>query len=96
MASGREDAVDVSHRSSGVVGKRRALARQLLIYSYTYTSAVCCCEAVLLSRHVFLDSPNTLSTWVRSRRSLGVERAARAEVARADGRLWGGSMLALL
>ena len=40
-ASGREDAVDVSHRSSGgVVGERRALAGQLvIIYSCMYTTA---------------------------------------------------------
>ena len=46
--------------------------------------------------HASLDLPSTLGIWVRSRRSLGVKRAARAEAARADGRCWGGSMLTLL
>ena len=62
------------------------------LYSPMYTAAFCCCEAA----HDSLDSPSTLGIWVRSRRSLGVERAARAEAARADGRCWGGSMLTLL
>ena len=43
----------------------------------------------MLSRHDSRDSPSTLGIWVRSRRSPGVERAARAEAARADGRCWG-------
>ena len=41
------------------MGERRALAGQLVIYSLSIT-AVCCCEAVLLSRHDSLDSPSTL------------------------------------
>ena len=99
MASGREDAVDVSHRSSGgVVGERRALAGQLVMYSFLYIPLrfVAVRLGVLLSRHDSLDSPSTLGIWVRSRRSLGVERAAHAEAARADGRCWGSSMLTLL
>ena len=63
---------------------------------HIYSTAVCCCEAVLLSRHDSLDSPSTLGIWLRSGRTLGVERAARAEAARADGRCWGGSTLPLL
>ena len=74
----------------------RWAARYILLYTSKYTTAFCCCEAVLLSRHDSLDSPSTLGIWVRSRRSLGVERAAREEAARADGRCWGGSMLSLL
>ena len=49
----------------------------------------------MLSRHDSLDSPSTFGIWVRSRRSLDVERAARAEAARADGRCWSGSILTL-
>ena len=40
--------MDVSNRSSEarVVGERRARAGQLVIYSYLYTTVVCCFEAL--------------------------------------------------
>ena len=62
------------------MGERRALAGQLVtIYSYIYTTAVCCCEAVLLSRHDSLDSPSTLGIWVRLRRSRLWSKELRAQ-----------------
>ena len=52
------------------------------LYTPIYTTAVCCCEAVLLSRHDSLDSPSTLGIWVRSRRLLSSKelRAQRRHV----------------
>ena len=71
------------------MGERRALAGQLVIQSYIpgiYVSPrfvavrLCVVKPTRFSR--LAENARHL---VRSRRSLGVERAARAEAARADG-----------
>ena len=83
----------IVRRSCGRTTSSRWAARYILLYIPLRFVAVrlCCLADTILSTR-----PSTLGIWVRSRRSLGVERAARAEAARVDGRCWGGSMLTML